>query len=177
MAKMYQFGRKTVGPEACAMLQAIKRDKPALLWIQWNPTMVEPTRRGQVRTAVEFLSGLAAIQTEQGGAVLVEGKARDIPVRDEVFMGDHRLGKILGEPSHMFWCGLNIRHPGSKTLMCADHLVYATPRWPEKRCLCRKSNSGYRARSGEGYEQFCVCLLYTSPSPRDGLLSRMPSSA
>ena len=24
---------------------------------------------------------------------------------------------------------------------------------------------------------FNVCLLYTSPSPRDGLLSRMPSSA
>ena len=24
---------------------------------------------------------------------------------------------------------------------------------------------------------FCNCLLYTSPSPRDGLLSRMPSSA
>ena len=22
-----------------------------------------------------------------------------------------------------------------------------------------------------------ICLLYTSPSPRDGLLSRMPSSA
>ena len=26
-------------------------------------------------------------------------------------------------------------------------------------------------------EYSCVCLLYTSPSPRDGLLSRMPSSA
>ena len=24
---------------------------------------------------------------------------------------------------------------------------------------------------------FYICLLYTSPSPRDGLLSRMPSSA
>ena len=24
---------------------------------------------------------------------------------------------------------------------------------------------------------YCFCLLYTSPSPRDGLLSRMPSSA
>ena len=24
---------------------------------------------------------------------------------------------------------------------------------------------------------FLICLLYTSPSPRDGLLSRMPSSA
>ena len=26
-------------------------------------------------------------------------------------------------------------------------------------------------------EQVAICLLYTSPSPRDGLLSRMPSSA
>src|SRR5664279_6004531 len=25
--------------------------------------------------------------------------------------------------------------------------------------------------------QYVLCLLYTSPSPRDGLLSRMPSSA
>ena len=28
-----------------------------------------------------------------------------------------------------------------------------------------------------GYEEVSICLLYTSPSPRDGLLSRMPSSA
>ena len=26
-------------------------------------------------------------------------------------------------------------------------------------------------------EKYYICLLYTSPSPRDGLLSRMPSSA
>ena len=26
-------------------------------------------------------------------------------------------------------------------------------------------------------DNICICLLYTSPSPRDGLLSRMPSSA
>ena len=29
----------------------------------------------------------------------------------------------------------------------------------------------------ETYQGLCSCLLYTSPSPRDGLLSRMPSSA
>ena len=29
----------------------------------------------------------------------------------------------------------------------------------------------------ETYDQSRICLLYTSPSPRDGLLSRMPSSA
>ena len=28
-----------------------------------------------------------------------------------------------------------------------------------------------------GAEEYILCLLYTSPSPRDGLLSRMPSSA
>ena len=27
------------------------------------------------------------------------------------------------------------------------------------------------------YDEMKICLLYTSPSPRDGLLSRMPSSA
>ena len=27
------------------------------------------------------------------------------------------------------------------------------------------------------FDQYNTCLLYTSPSPRDGLLSRMPSSA
>ena len=31
-----------------------------------------------------------------------------------------------------------------------------------------------RWKDVEGYG---ICLLYTSPSPRDGLLSRMPSSA
>ena len=30
---------------------------------------------------------------------------------------------------------------------------------------------------GGGFSVYNPCLLYTSPSPRDGLLSRMPSSA
>ena len=30
---------------------------------------------------------------------------------------------------------------------------------------------------GRGNSETNSCLLYTSPSPRDGLLSRMPSSA
>ena len=40
-----------------------------------------------------------------------------------------------------------------------------------------------KPKGGEGDDDFSVfipvstCLLYTSPSPRDGLLSRMPSSA
>ena len=30
---------------------------------------------------------------------------------------------------------------------------------------------------GDGRYKYTVCLLYTSPSPRDGCRSRMPSSA
>ena len=34
-----------------------------------------------------------------------------------------------------------------------------------------------RAATAVKLQQYTACLLYTSPSPRDGLLSRMPSSA
>ena len=39
----------------------------------------------------------------------------------------------------------------------------------------RREDGRERFRLHMGY--FETCLLYTSPSPRDGLLSRMPSSA
>ena len=35
----------------------------------------------------------------------------------------------------------------------------------------------YLIDAGMAVDLFQGCLLYTSPSPRDGLLSRMPSSA
>ena len=38
-------------------------------------------------------------------------------------------------------------------------------------------SQAYRYDNGERTSKFINCLLYTSPSPRDGLLSRMPSSA
>ena len=43
--------------------------------------------------------------------------------------------------------------------------------------VARRENAGYEnvVRENAGHEN--ACLLYTSPSPRDGLLSRMPSSA
>ena len=37
--------------------------------------------------------------------------------------------------------------------------------------------AGDNIKAGDLIAQIDVCLLYTSPSPRDGLLSRMPSSA
>ena len=43
--------------------------------------------------------------------------------------------------------------------------------------LARRVASGTPIHLIPGNRDFLVCLLYTSPSPRDGLLSRMPSSA
>ena len=44
----------------------------------------------------------------------------------------------------------------------------------------RDHNHDNNPQDGSNWELLCLychCLLYTSPSPRDGLLSRMPSSA
>mgnify|MGYP003303730670 CR=1 FL=1 len=41
----------------------------------------------------------------------------------------------------------------------------------------KKMISSYVGENSEFMRQYLSCLLYTSPSPRDGLLSRMPSSA
>ena len=38
-------------------------------------------------------------------------------------------------------------------------------------------NEMMRQDAGKGMENMTFCLLYTSPSPRDATLSRMPSSA
>ena len=48
----------------------------------------------------------------------------------------------------------------------ADNLFYQVPTPNELFAVLKNSNVAYNS-----------CLLYTSPSPRDGLLSRMPSSA
>ena len=44
----------------------------------------------------------------------------------------------------------------------------------QKNCLAPKAAGEIHTDFEKG---FISCLLYTSPSPRDGLLSRMPSSA
>ena len=44
--------------------------------------------------------------------------------------------------------------------------------------LYLQAKSSNRVGSEEQpFVEYCSCLLYTSPSPRDGLLPRMPSSA
>ena len=46
-----------------------------------------------------------------------------------------------------------------------------------QRALHSRLSEGDRDRALRWTAYYRACLLYTSPSPRDGLLSRMPSSA
>ena len=69
-------------------------------------------------------------------------------------------------------CGFKLRGPVSFPF----HSIYiaipdASPLGGELRRQIRANGATEVMTTAEG------CLLYTSPSPRDGLLSRMPSSA
>ena len=56
--------------------------------------------------------------------------------------------------------------------------VFAKLRTYYNRKIVRLDGCGRRrTRLRSAFRNYCSCLLYTSPSPRDGLLSRMPSSA
>ena len=57
-------------------------------------------------------------------------------------------------------------------------ITFILPIYNMERLLPRALRS-LRAQTLTDFEAILIndCLLYTSPSPRDGLLSRMPSSA
>ena len=59
-----------------------------------------------------------------------------------------------------------------------DHLPQIIKeRYPEKVRMARSAEASRSGVPGTARSNPSTCLLYTSPSPRDGLLSRMPSSA
>ena len=63
---------------------------------------------------------------------------------------------------------------------CFPAVNFANSNLPEQRYRMWKSQeeiSELPEDSTDIYKKNMLCLLYTSPSPRDGLLSRMPSSA
>ena len=74
-------------------------------------------------------------------------------------------------------------YPMAGHLASAGHSVSVYNRTKAKAEQWQKEHKGTafgtprEAAAGADIVMICVCLLYTSPSPRDGLLSRMPSSA
>ena len=70
---------------------------------------------------------------------------------------------------------MQIREDNSKKI--ADLVLNFQTRKPSFAFPLFRQNEKFFGQNSNQYHQDLICLLYTSPSPRDGLLSRMPSSA
>ena len=67
----------------------------------------------------------------------------------------------------------------SAQMQCDKHIVKMPLETAQMLCsVFHRHGQGHLVPYKEAHKNHpCTCLLYTSPSPRDGLLSRMPSSA
>src|SRR5664279_4398015 len=148
-------------------------------------TAPEVQKRSETDTAVRFILGFPVIDNDARLA-----KNRKFIVQPEVPLHSHWKEYVVG------WAQRGARDT------CADTCTIGT-RYPQ----CARTNANVISRVMKPVEseadthrvvdslnetilhdrdchaQSCpkpgsaCCLLYTSPSPRDGLLSRMPSSA
>ena len=128
-------------------------------------------------------TGLDAAQKQ-----LLAEAGKDIPI---VFAANFSVGvnlslklldmaaRVLGDDADIEIIEAHHRHkidaPSGTALRMGEVIASALDRDLQKVAVYgREGHTGARERETIG---FATCLLYTSPSPRDGLLSRMPSSA
>ena len=89
----------------------------------------------------------------------------------EVKTGALTLKTEGGAPSR----GPGMASPYAKSIITKDNDLFVKAGGVEKRITNDKAEEKNPMFSPDS--NYVACLLYTSPSPRDGLLSRMPSSA
>ena len=105
-----------------------------------------------VATMIEWVEG----EPIGDAKIPIKGLGKKIYYELGVLLADlHNLTEDLSFPD---WF--------KRPLWDIDGLLGETPNWGR-----------FWESSGLTAEEKYICLLYTSPSPRDGLLSRMPSSA
>ena len=99
----------------------------------------------------------------------------DVPIIGDLARVLRQINKIVKPKTHAKWLKriekLKIDHP-SLRIRETDKLL------PQQvvRDLCEATDGKSIVVTGVGQHQMWACLLYTSPSPRDATLSRLPSS-
>ena len=162
-----------------------------------HPTTILDTRRqflkstacGIGATAFQHLlaqSGNAAIRSVATDPLAVKKphfapKAKNViflfmagaPSQLDLFTPKPEMQRFHGEPIPESFLH-NLDDPALK----AGAAVFASPRKFARYGECGMDFSDYLPHLATCADDLCmVCLLYTSPRPRDGLLSRMPCSA
>ena len=115
----------------------------------------------------------SCMSQEQQEQVLQNSEPQSVDVTVNVG-GDSRAERFLGTFDQISRLSLDIdRNYGNKRVLTDFPLEHDGSKWTG---TINKLIVGFDYTiTGHAYK--CTCLLYTSPSPRDGLLSRMPSSA
>ena len=131
----------------------------------------DPTVRGGTSNPWTLRKGFRANDIARQNRLpvisLVESGGADLPTQKEVFIPGGRMFRDLtqlsaaGIPTIALVFG-NSTAGGAYIPGMSDHVV-----------MIKERSKVFLA----GPPLVKICLLYTSPSPRDGLLSRMPSSA
>ena len=111
---------------------------------------------------IEFAQGTTAITGETGAGKSLVLDALGMALGDRADTDTIRHGKERAEITATF---------DINTIEAAKTWLGANDFNSDENCILR------RIYTREGRSRGYICLLYTSPSPRDRSLSRMPSSA
>ena len=113
--------------------------------------------------ADDSLPSVDVIRAAQGKAVADLGdNLRSFPTFCQVTLADDDLFRVRVGNGDVLWIPCGVKALQVRLMVCV-HM----------------RSAGHRGVSPTLFrlEEYCVCLLYTSPSPRDRQKSRMPSSA
>ena len=112
---------------------------------------------------------LKSIQTSSYEGLAQQLEAKLTPVSSfSIINDDTQLNHLTTEESYLIETPLDEIDNG--------HIILATPFYQELEISSTSTSPEELHLDGE-VQQHIICLLYTSPSPRDATLSRMPSSA
>ena len=117
--------------------------------------------------SISTASGSQVLYVDAGSSVDDTGMTTTTPNDGRIYDGDaramHERAERIGHP-------IGVPHP------TADATAGSTLDHAQEDRQRADANPGGTAALSTA-DKFKGCLLYTSPNPRDGLLSRMPSSA
>ena len=141
----------------CGTMLALKEELPRLK--PYSARVICSSYLPDWRPGVDYRTVYSA-HREMGGGVTI----------DLIHEWDY-LVELFGVPSQVY----NLKGTFSHLEIDSDDLSVYIARYPG---LLAEVHLDYFGRTyRRSIELFCNCLLYTSPSPRDQLVSRMPSSA
>ena len=153
--------------------------------ILWVTRPVRPSSSGEVAKLSRYslMRELCLFGWRQGGITQVQWNIRFVLVTGITFAGGTRVGVVFcSNDGHL---GSRWREGSqSRTSVNGDGSTCRVQEAKGKSVLfgqtnqlCSTTDLVPREQLRAWLNESSSCLLYTSPSPRDGLLSRMPSSA